>query len=132
MSTLKTNQLTHLSNTGTANVIMDLDGTTLFSNDVTLQDNLNVQNNVTVTGTATLSSTLTASGNTTLNGSINTIGGTVTFSGSNVSLAANHIDMDTGGTPYIIGTNGKGNRTVSTLGPSGSGHADGDMWFQIS
>jgi hypothetical protein len=125
MSTLKTNQLTHLSNTGTANVIMDLDGTTTFSNDVTLQDNLNVLNNIDVTGTGTFSSTLTASGNTTVNGQLSVTGNSVSFSG------VNQIGVSTGGTAYNVGTNGKGNRTVSTSGPTGTA-TDGDMWLEIS
>lgn len=132
MSTLKTNQLTHLSNTGTANVIMANDGSLTLSNDLTVQDNLTVDNNATVTGTTTLSSTLGVSGNATLNGSSNTIGGTVTFSGSNVSMTTDHIDMDTDGTPYSIGSNGKGNRYVANTGPTSGSYADGDMWFDIS
>ena len=125
MSTLKTNQLTHLSNTGTANVIMANDGSLTLSNDLTVQDNLTVDNNATVTGTTTLSSTLGVSGNTTVNGQLSVTGNSVSFSG------VNQIGVSTGGTAYNVGTNGKGNRTVSTSGPSGTA-TDGDMWLEIS
>ena len=132
MSTLKTNQLTHLSNTGTANVVMDANGALTMADDVTIRDNLTVDNNATITGTASLASTLTVTGNTTLNGGTNTIGGAVTLSGSNVSITADHIDLGSGGSAYTIKTNGKGTRTVSTSSPSGSGHVDGDIWYTVS
>lgn len=133
MSTLKTNQLTHLSNSGTANVIFEANGSARVNNDLTVDDALNVTGNTNLTGTAALASTLTVTGNTTLNGATNTIAGQVNMTGSNVSISgADHIDMSTGGTAYTIKTNGKGARTVSTSAPSGSGHADGDIWYQVS
>ena len=133
MSTLKTNQMTHLSNSGTANVILAADGSATINNDVTIGDNLSVTGNTVITGTSTLQSTMAVSGNTSLNGGTNTIAGTVTMSGSNVSMTGtDHIDMSSGGSAYIIKTNGKGVRTVSTSGPSGSGHADGDIWYTVS
>ena len=132
MSTLKTNQLTHLSNTGTANVVMDANGALTMADDVTVRDNLTVDNNATITGTASLASTLTVTGNTTLNGGTNTIGGVVTLSGSNVSITADHIDMGSGNSAYTIKTNGKGTRYVSTSGPGGTNLADGDIWYQVS
>lgn len=132
MSTLKTNQLTHLGNTGTANMVMDQNGAIVVADDFTIRDNLTVDNNATISGTATLASTLTVTSNTTLNGGTNTIGGAVTLSGSNVSITADHIDMGSGGSAYTIKTNGKGARTVSTLAPSGSGHVDGDIWYTVS
>ena len=100
MSTLKTNQLTHLSNTGTANVIMANDGSLTLSNDLTVQDNLTVDNNATVTGTTTLSSTLGVSGNTTVNGQLSVTGNSVSFSG------VTQLGVSTGGTAYNVGTNG--------------------------
>ena len=132
MSTLKTNQMTHLGNSGSANVVLLADGSATTNNDLTIGDALSVTGNTVVTGTTTLNNTLTVANNTTLNGGTNTIAGAVTLSGSNVSIVADHIDMDTGGTPYTIKTNGKGTRTVSTSAPSGSGHADGDIWYTVS
>ena len=35
-------------------------------------------------------------------------------------------------TGYTIGTNGKGTRTVSGDSPSGSGHVNGDIWFEVA
>ena len=35
-------------------------------------------------------------------------------------------------TGYTIGTNGKGTRTVSGDAPSGSGHVNGDIWFEVA
>ena len=132
MSTLKTNQLTHLSNTGTANMVMDQNGAIVVADDFTIRDNLTVDNNAILSGTASVASTLTVTGNTTLNGGTNNIGGAVTLSGSNVSITADHIDMGSGNSAYTIKTNGKGARTVSTNAPSGSGHADGDIWYTVS
>ena len=132
MSTLKTNQLTHLSNTGTANMVMDQNGAIVVADDFTIRDNLTVDNNAILSGTASVASTLTVTGNTTLNGGTNTIGGAVTLSGSNVSITADHIDMGSGNSAYTIKTNGKGTRTVSTSAPSGSGHVDGDIWYTVS
>ena len=41
MSTFKTNQLTHLSNTGTANVVMDANGALTMADDVANKRQLN-------------------------------------------------------------------------------------------
>jgi len=35
-------------------------------------------------------------------------------------------------TGYTIGTNGKGTRTVSGDSPSGSGHVNGDIWYEVA
>ena len=75
MSTVKTNQVTHLSNTGTANVQLDSSGNTtvadLTANSVTAQS-------------VTLSNNLTVNGNTTIgNASSDTVTFNATVSGSN-------------------------------------------------
>ena len=125
MSTLKTNQLTHLSNTGTANVIMASDGDITLADDLTVGDNLTVNNTATITGAATLASTATITGNLTCNGS------NVTLSGSSINLTGTAtIAMGSGGTSYSIGTNGEGNRTVST--GAASGGSDGDIHYQVA
>lgn len=75
MSTVKTNQVTHLNNTGTANVQLDSSGNTtvadLTANSVTAQS-------------VTLSNNLTVNGNTTIgNSSSDTVAFNATVSGSN-------------------------------------------------
>ena len=126
MSTLKTNQLTHLSNTGTANVVMAQDGSLTLADDVTIRDNLTVDNNATITGTATLASTLGVTGNTTVNGQLSVTGNSVSFSG------VTQIGMSSSSSAYNIGTNGEGNRTVTTSSSTPTGGNDGDIVYVVS
>ena len=126
MSTLKTNQLTHLSNTGTANVVMDPNGAIVVADDVTIRDNLTVDNNAIISGTATLASTLTVTGNTTVNGQLSVTGNSVSFSG------VTQIGMSSSSSAYNIGTNGEGNRTVTTSSSTPTGGNDGDIVYVVS
>lgn len=124
--------MTHLGNSGSANVVLLANGSATTNNDLTVGDALSVTGNTVVTGTTTLNNTLTVANNSSLNGGTNTIAGTVTLSGSNVSIVADHIDMNTGGTPYTIKTNGKGTRYVANTAPTSGTYADGDIWYQVS
>ena len=135
MSTLKTNQLTHLSNTGTANVIMANDGSATLANDLTIGDNLTVNNNATITGTATLSSTLSVTGNLTCNGAtVSFTGANFNLTGANLSSSATSVTLSGTDTitmaNYTLGTNSKGTRYVSTN--SATGGSDGDIWYEIA
>ena len=132
MSTLKTNQMTHLGNSGSANVVLLADGSATTNNDLTIGDALSVTGNTIVTGTTTLNNTLTVANNTTLNGGTNTIAGAVTLSGSNVSIVADHIDMDTGGLHTLLRPTARELEHVNTTTPSRLWYVDGDIWYQVS
>ena len=135
MSTLKTNQLTHLGNTGTANVIMTNTGNTTLANDLIVGDNINVGNNVTITGTASVGSTLDVTGNLTCNGAtVSFTGANFNLTGANLSSSATSVTLSGTDTitmdNYTLGTNSKGNRYVNTS--SATGGSDGDIWYEVA
>jgi hypothetical protein len=76
-------------------------------------------NNITTTGTGTIT-TLVATSATFTAGAISGI--------TALSVSDTKINM----TGYIIGTNGQGTRTASSNAPSGSGHLNGDIWYEIT
>ena len=104
MSTLKTNQMRHLDNTGTANIVLTNTGEVAVATNATIAGNATVSGNSTLTGTVTMENTLS-------------------LSNQDVITMQN----------FTIGSNGKGNRTVSTSAPSTtSGYSNGDIWDEVA
>ena len=104
MSTLKTNQMRHLDNTGTANIVLTNTGEVAVATNATIAGNATVSGNSTLTGTVTMENTLS-------------------FTNQDVITMQN----------FTIGSNGKGNRTVSTSAPSTtSGYSNGDIWYEVA
>ena len=75
--------------------------------------------NITTTGIGTIT-TLVATSATFTAGAISGI--------TSLSVSDDEIQMN----GYIIKTNGQGTRTVSTSAPSGSGHVNGDIWYEVA
>lgn len=110
MSTLKTNSMRHLDNSSTANILLSSNGDVTLAADVVMPSDCQVAGNTTLTGTVSMGSTLT-------------VGSTVTLSATDVITMQN----------YTIGTNGKGNRTVSQSAPSTTnGYSNGDIWYEVA
>ena len=104
MSTLKTNQMRHLDNTGTANIVLINTGEIAVATNATIAGNATVSGNSTLTGTVTMANTLS-------------------LTNQDVITMQN----------FTIGSNGKGNRTVSTSAPSTtSGYSNGDIWYEVA
>ena len=104
MSTLKTNQMRHLDNTGTANIVLTNTGEVAVATNATIAGNATVSGNSTLTGTVTMANTLS-------------------LTNQDVITMQN----------FTIGSNGKGNRTVSTSAPSTtSGYSNGDIWYEVA
>ena len=104
MSTLKTNQMRHLDNTGTANIVLTNTGEIAVATNATIAGNATVSGNSTLTGTVTMANTLS-------------------LTNQDVITMQN----------FTIGSNGKGNRTVSTSAPSTtSGYSNGDIWYEVA
>ena len=83
-----------------------------------------------VTGTANIDALVSESATIT-GGAIS--GGTGSFTTLAVGSGSAPSDGTTiNMTGYTIGTNGKQNRTVSTNSPSGSGHVNGDIWYEVA
>ena len=81
-----------------------------------------------ISGTATLATVAVSAG---------TIAGvTVTSSGSGTGSSHKTVNLAVTGqsgsyTDFSIGSNGQGAKTVSSNGPSGTGYANGDVWYEI-
>lgn len=104
MSTLKTNQMRHLDNTGTANIVLTNTGEIAVATNATIAGNATVSGNSTLTGTVTMANTLS-------------------LTNQDVITMQN----------FTIGSNGKGNRTVSTSAPSTTtGYSNGDIWYEVA
>lgn len=104
MSTLKTNQMRHLDNSGTANLVLTNTGEVAVATNATIAGNATVSGNSTLTGTVTMANTLS-------------------LTNQDVITMQN----------FTIGSNGKGNRTVSTSAPSTtSGYSNGDIWYEVA
>ena len=104
MSTLKTNQMRHLDNSGTANIVLTNTGEGAVATNATIAGNATVSGNSTLTGTVTMANTLS-------------------LTNQDVITMQN----------FTIGSNGKGNRTVSTSAPSTtSGYSNGDIWYEVA
>ena len=104
MSTLKTNQMRHLDNSGTANIVLTNTGEVAVATNATIAGNATVSGNSTLTGTVTMANTLS-------------------LTNQDVITMQN----------FTIGSNGKGNRTVSTTAPSTtSGYSNGDIWYEVA
>jgi hypothetical protein len=76
-------------------------------------------NNITTTGTGTIT-TLVATSATFTAGAISGI--------TALSVSDSKISMQ----GFIIKNNAQGTRTVSSAAPSGSGHVNGDLWYEIT
>jgi len=93
-------------------------------------------NDLHVTGTANIDA-LVSDGTFALSGSGTVAGVTVTSSGSEIGSAHKTVNLAVTGTAgsytnFNIGSNGQGNKTVSTSAPSSTtGYANGDVWFEI-
>lgn len=99
MSTVKTNAITHLTNTGTANISLSSDG------DVSVGDDLTVSGNETVSGN------LEVNGNNTVDGN-ETVGGTLTVTGA-ITGPSRTITL-TGDCTGSVTTTSRGDITINT------------------
>lgn len=94
----------HLDNTGTANIVLTNTGEIAVATNATIAGNATVSGNSTLTGTVTMENTLS-------------------LSNQDVITMQN----------FTIGSNGKGNRTVSTSAPSTTtGYSNGDIWYEVA
>jgi hypothetical protein len=87
-------------------------------------------NNLSISSNASQTVVTIQSNTTQANIAFNT--NTFTFSGITMNIGSANLVANA---PFAsaagkIGTNSRGNRTLTTTAPSGSGHLDGDIWYQ--